>query len=123
MNIEHSSGSNIYYGNINSNDPVLKILFLDTFSPPNIANDSEDTSDKKEPNVGIVRFSSNVVIREIRIIPLSTLVSGESLRNVHLGYGVYALFSLIKTKYLHFFFFYLEQLHPLHLTYIFMCTR
>ncbi|KAH9422984.1 hypothetical protein DERP_007575 [Dermatophagoides pteronyssinus] len=94
MNIEQSSGSNIDYGNINTNDPASKILFLDTFSSANLDNDFEDINNKKEPNVGLVQFICPVIIHEIRIIPLSTLVSAESLRRVHLGATIPSSFDI-----------------------------
>ncbi|OTF79761.1 hypothetical protein BLA29_000990, partial [Euroglyphus maynei] len=64
MNIEQSSSRR---SNINTNDP--------------------DANNKREPNVGFVKFTCHVIIHEIRIIPLSTLVSAETLRRVHLGFS------------------------------------
>lgn len=38
---------------------------------------------KNEPNTGLIQFISAVVIHEVRIIPLSTLVTAD--RTVRLG--------------------------------------
>ncbi|KAJ6219358.1 hypothetical protein RDWZM_005170 [Blomia tropicalis] len=94
MNIENPK-SNLLPPSSDISDN-LEILFLDTFSPQSIEDRPIDDVNNKqrEFNVGLIQFSNPVVIHELRIIPLSTLVSAESLKSLRLGATIPSTFEV-----------------------------